>query len=98
MDHKVTALERAFESARSGKVSTIAEIKRSLERDGYSANQVDGPFLRRQLMGLIRARRQTILTPTGFRGGRHFPVNQGFGVEKGFHRRPSGSTSNYVRQ
>ena len=58
MDHKVTALERAFELARPGKVSTIAEIKRSLERDGYSANQVDGPFLRRQLMGLIRARRQ----------------------------------------
>ena len=57
MDHGMTALERAFQLARSGQVSTIAEIKQSLKRDGYSAIQVDGPSLRRQLMGLIRARR-----------------------------------------
>ncbi len=57
MDHRMTALERAFQLARSGQVSTITEIKESLKRDGYSASQVDGPFLRRQLMSLIRARR-----------------------------------------
>ena len=57
MNQRMTALERAFQLARSGQVSTVSEIKVSLSRDGYSANQLDGPSLRRQLMGLIRARR-----------------------------------------
>ena len=57
MNQRMTALERAFELARSGRVSTVSEITMSLSRDGYSANQLDGPSLRRQLTGLIRARR-----------------------------------------
>ena len=43
--------------ARSGQVSTVSEIKTSLARDGFSINQLDGPSLRRQLIGLIRASR-----------------------------------------
>ena len=57
MNQRMTALERAFQLARSGEVSTITEIKGSLSRDGYSADQVDGPTLRRQLMDLIKASR-----------------------------------------
>ena len=58
MDHRMIALEQAFQLARSGKVSSISEIKDSLRRGGCSADQVDGPFLRRKLMAIIRARRQ----------------------------------------
>jgi hypothetical protein len=57
MNQRMTALERAFQLARSGQVLTVSEIKTSLGRDGYSTNQLDGPSLRRQLTGLIRARR-----------------------------------------
>ncbi len=57
MNQRMTALERAFQLARSGQVSTVSEIAVSLSRDGYSANQLEGPSLRRQLIGLIRARR-----------------------------------------
>ena len=35
----MTALERAFQLARSGQVSTVEEIKTSLRRDGYFTNQ-----------------------------------------------------------
>jgi hypothetical protein len=57
MNQRMTALERAFQLARSGQVLTVSEIKTSLARDGYSINQLDGPSLRRQLVGLIRASR-----------------------------------------
>ena len=57
MNQRMTALERAFQLARSGQVSTVSEIKTSLARDGYSINQLDGPALRRQLVVLIRASR-----------------------------------------
>jgi len=57
MDHRMTALERAFQLARSGQVSTITEIVGSLRRDRYDTRQIEGPALRRQLMTLIRAAR-----------------------------------------
>jgi hypothetical protein len=57
MNQRMTALERAFQLARSGQVLTVSEIKTSLGREGYSTNQLDGPSLKRQLTGLIRARR-----------------------------------------
>ena len=44
MDHRMTALERAFQLARSGQVSNIAEIKASLGREGYSKDQIEGPL------------------------------------------------------
>ena len=53
----MTALERAFQLARSGQVSTITEIIGSLSRDRYDTRQIQGPALRRQLMDLIRAAR-----------------------------------------
>ena len=57
MDHRMTALERAFQLARSGQVSNIVEIKASLGREGYSKDQIEGPALRRQLTGLTKTAR-----------------------------------------
>jgi hypothetical protein len=51
-------LERAFELAKSGRVSTIEEIRRSLRREGYSAEQIEGPKLIRQLRELISVARR----------------------------------------
>jgi hypothetical protein len=60
MDHRMTALERAFQLARSGRVSTIADIVGSLKRSGYSIDQIEGRTLKRQLANLIRAARAGI--------------------------------------
>jgi len=54
MNDRMTALERAFQLARSGEVSAISEIRRVLDREGYSASQIEGPALKRQLAGLIK--------------------------------------------
>jgi hypothetical protein len=48
-----TAVERAFELAKSGEVSGIAEIAKILNREGYSVQDIHGPSLRRQLRALI---------------------------------------------
>ena len=53
----MTALERAFHLARSGKMSGTAEIIKSLKREGYSSEQIQGRTLVRQLGSLIRSAR-----------------------------------------
>jgi hypothetical protein len=58
MDQKMTALERAFQLARSGGVAGLTEIVTSLRREGYSANQIEGPLLKRQLADLIKGARK----------------------------------------
>jgi hypothetical protein len=58
MDHRMTALERAFDLARSGQVSGLSEIVAALRREGYSRDQIEGPVLRRQLTSLIKTARQ----------------------------------------
>jgi hypothetical protein len=58
MDQKMTALERAFQLAKSGRVAGLTEIITSLKRDGYSASQIEGPVLKRQLADLIKAARK----------------------------------------
>ena len=58
MDQKMTALERAFQLARSGNVASLTEIVSSLNREGYSGNQVEGRVLKRQLADLIKAARK----------------------------------------
>jgi hypothetical protein len=57
MDQRMTALERAFQLARSGRVAGLTDIITSLKRDGYSTSQIEGPLLKRQLAGLIKAAR-----------------------------------------
>jgi arginine repressor len=55
MSNRLTALERAFEMARSGQYTTVAEIKKQLVAEGFSIAQVTGGALSRQLKDLIRA-------------------------------------------
>src|ERR1700684_2632783 len=45
----VSAIERAFELARSGECKTIAQIRSRLSREGYDQDQILGPQLSRQL-------------------------------------------------
>ena len=59
MDMRLTALERAFELARSGTCSTVSDIVRRLKQEGYSVTQVEGRSLKRQLEGLIRTAQET---------------------------------------
>jgi hypothetical protein len=54
----MTSLERAFQLARSGRVSGLSEIVKALGCEGYSGNQIAGPILRRQLVDLIKAARE----------------------------------------
>jgi hypothetical protein len=42
MDPKVSALERAFQLARSGQAASIDDIKKRLKREGYEEKAVDG--------------------------------------------------------
>jgi hypothetical protein len=58
MDQKITALERAFQLARSGTVAGLSDIVASLNREGYYASQIEGPLLKRQLTDLIKAARK----------------------------------------
>ena len=44
-----TAVERAFDLAKSGKFETIAAVKAALSREGYFTDQIAGPILLRQL-------------------------------------------------
>ena len=62
MDQKITAVERAFQLARSGSVAGLAEITTSLNREGYYANQIEGRVLKRQLADLIKAARKSSAT------------------------------------
>jgi hypothetical protein len=59
----MTALERAFQLARSGAVAGVTEIVTSLNREGYSANQIEGRVLKKQLTDLIKAARKTSVDP-----------------------------------
>jgi hypothetical protein len=62
MDQKLSALERAFQLAKSGEVAGLTEITTSLNREGYSASQIEGPLLKRQLANLIKAARKSDVT------------------------------------
>jgi hypothetical protein len=59
MDQKLSALERAFQLAKSGEVAGLTQIASSLNREGYSASQIEGPLLKRQLANLIKTARKS---------------------------------------
>lgn len=50
-----STIERAFQIAESGKVSTVEEIGRHLSREGYSSSVLTGPTLLKQLRERISA-------------------------------------------
>ena len=53
----MTALERAFQLARSGHMATVDDIRKRLKQEGYDERAVadGGRSLTTQLRGLIRA-------------------------------------------
>jgi transketolase N-terminal domain/subunit len=55
MVQNVTALERAFQLAKSGNVATMDALKNQLKAEGYSVATVTGKALTRQLRSLINA-------------------------------------------
>jgi hypothetical protein len=55
MDHTVTALERAFQLAKSGDYKSVSDIKKRLSSEGYSVAQITGRVLSKQLDALIKA-------------------------------------------
>jgi hypothetical protein len=57
MDANVTALERAFQLARSGAMAGIPDIRARLKREGYDQGAIEGPSLVRQLKNLIKSAR-----------------------------------------
>ncbi len=57
MDHTVTALERAFQLAKSGDYTSVTDIKKRLGAEGYSVAQITGRVLSKQLDALIKAAR-----------------------------------------
>ena len=57
MQANTTALERAFELARSGACVSIVEIKQRLKAEGYSRNVIMGRQLLAQLKAVIEKAR-----------------------------------------
>lgn len=57
MEPNVSAVERAFQLATSGRYLTVSEIKLTLAREGYRHELVEGRQLAKQLLAVIaRAR------------------------------------------
>lgn len=56
----VSPIERAFQLARSGSLVNVTEIKKAMDREGYDSRQIDGPQLRQQLRGFIKAARGSV--------------------------------------
>jgi hypothetical protein len=54
MNDRPTALERAFQLAKSGGPKSIDDIKRELAKEHYSSGQITGNTLRKQLLALIQ--------------------------------------------
>jgi hypothetical protein len=57
MDQNATAMERAFQLAKSGIYRSVEDLKRRLRTEGYATTQITGGALIRQLKELIRAAR-----------------------------------------
>jgi hypothetical protein len=58
MQPNTTAIERAFEPAKSGQCVSVTEIKRRLHAEGYFTGQVEGRELGAQLKVAIDAARK----------------------------------------
>jgi hypothetical protein len=65
VDHKLSALERAFQLARSGQTASVDDIRKQLRREGYDWRALEGPSLQSQLGELIRAAHSDRGAPKG---------------------------------
>jgi hypothetical protein len=55
MEPGTSALERAFELARSGRCTSLDDIRRVMRAEGYGTHHLVGPSLARQLKELMQA-------------------------------------------
>jgi hypothetical protein len=46
---RLTIIERAFELARSGKYTTVSELRDALQAKGFDPRRLQGPSLQKQL-------------------------------------------------
>lgn len=53
MDPTKSTLERAFELAKSGRFASMSELRAAIKAEGYTAAQIEGPALGRQLRRLM---------------------------------------------
>jgi hypothetical protein len=58
MDHNVTALERAFQLAKSGVCQSVNDLKKQLRSEGYATTNIVGRSINKQLSALIEAARK----------------------------------------
>jgi hypothetical protein len=58
MDENVTAVERAFQLAKSGVCLSVADLKKQLRLEGYATTQIVGRTISKQLRALIEAARK----------------------------------------
>jgi hypothetical protein len=58
MDHKLSAIERAFQIARTGHAPSVRDIKDALRKEGYPPGQIEGASLARQLTAIITVARE----------------------------------------
>ncbi len=49
------AIERAFELARSGRFTSLGELKSAVSKEGYQADQLHGPSLGKQLREIMKS-------------------------------------------
>jgi hypothetical protein len=57
MEQTLTAVERAFQIARSGAAASVDEIRWALHKEGHLDGFVEGSSIRRQLSGLLKEAR-----------------------------------------
>ena len=60
MEARKTALERAFELARSGKSLNLSDIIRQLKSERLDATQIQGAALKKQLVLLIEKAKRSL--------------------------------------
>ena len=58
MDHTKTALERAFELAKTGVYANFGEVRTKIKKEGYDIRQMDGFSLRKQINQIIQGARE----------------------------------------
>ena len=54
MEPNVSAVERAFQLAKTGRYPTVQDIKQHLKKEGYLPHYIEGRTLSRQLREIIR--------------------------------------------
>lgn len=55
MSHGKTALERAFDLAKSGQCATVDQIRQKLKAESYNQDLIAGPSLLAQLRAIMAA-------------------------------------------